>query len=189
MAEELRHGVRTWYGTLTLRPVEQYRVLVQARAYTEARGVAWQSLSDDERFALRASFALKEVTKYVKRIRKRAFGARGIAPMAWVCVTERHKSGLPHFHMLVHERELRPITHRILSEAWGLGFEKWRLVRTDETPQAVAWYLCKYLTKDFSTRVRNSEKYGVQREATVGAFHASFMDALGPSGTMILSGT
>lgn len=180
MTEELRQAVRTWYGTLTLRPVEQYRVLVNARRYTEARGVDWETLSEDERFRVRARFALNEVTKYIKRFRKQAYGAKGKAPFRWVCVTERHKSGLPHFHMLVHEIEYRPITHKILSQAWGLGFERWRLVQLDERPQDVAWYLCAYLTKDFSTRIRNSEKYGEQRAATVGALHGAFIDALGP---------
>lgn len=178
MTEELRHGVRSWYGTLTLRPAEQYRVLVEGRRYTEARGVAWQSLSEDERFAIRARFALNEVSKYVKRFRKRAWGARGKSPMAWVAVTEKHKSGLPHFHMLVHESAMRPVTHEILSSSWGLGFERWRLVRPDEGAQEVAWYLCAYLTKDFSTRIRCSEKYGHERAATVGALHASFKHAL-----------
>lgn len=185
MAEEMRFGVRTWYGTLTLTPSNHYRVMVEARRYTEARGVAWQSLSDDERFRARARISLNEVSKYVKRFRKRAWGAHGIAPMSWVCVTEKHKSGLPHFHMLVHERSMRPITHRLLSEAWGLGFERWRLVQHVEEPHAVAWYLCKYLTKDFSNRVRCSEKYGAERAATVGAAHAIFLDALRQNLTQI----
>lgn len=184
MTEELRHGLRTWYGTLTLRPVEQYRVLVEARKYTEGRGVDWSTLSEDERFAIRARFALKLVTKYVKRFRKRAFGALGKSPMSWICITERHKSGMPHFHMLVHELQLRPITHSIISSSWGHGFERWRLVDLEEKPQEVAWYLCKYLTKDFSTRIRCSEKYGAERAGTVGHLHATFMShALGPNET------
>lgn len=181
MTEELRGAVRSWYGTLTLRPDVQYRVLVQARQHYWKRGVKWEDLTDDEQFRAHASFALKEVTKYIKRFRKAAYGPKGKAPFRWVCVTERHKSGLPHFHMLVHERELRPIPHRILSSSWGLGFEKWRLVKLDENPKLVAGYLCAYLQKDFATRIRASEKYGEQKAATVGALLSSLRDALGPN--------
>lgn len=182
MTEELRRGVRTWYGTLTLRPSEQYRVLAEARQYMRSRGVSWEhDLSEDERFAAHARFALKEVTKYIKRFRKEAYGPKGKAPFKWVCVTERHKSGLPHFHMLVHEVEMRPIPHRILAGQWHSGFEQWRLVKLDENPKLVAGYLCAYLQKDFSTRIRCSEKYGEQQISTVGDVFASFKDALGPN--------
>lgn len=188
MTEELRYAVRSWYGTLTLRPAIQYRVLVEARQYMRKRGVDFDTLSDDEQFRIRARFALKEVTKYIKRFRKAAYGPKGKSPFRWICVTERHKSGLPHFHMLVHEMEMRPIPHRILAGTWGLGFEKWRLVKLDENPKVVAGYLCKYLTKDFSTRIRCSEKYGEERTATVGALFATFKDALGPNGIHDMNG-
>lgn len=181
MTEELRRAVRSWYGTLTLRPDVQYRVLTETRQYLRGRGVRWEDLSEDEFFRAHAGFALKEVTKYIKRFRKQAYGPKGKAPFKWVCVTERHKSGLPHFHMLVHEVEMRPIPHRILSGSWGQGFEKWRLVKLDENPKIVAGYLCAYLQKDFSTRIRNSEKYGEQQIATVGDVFASFKDVLGPN--------
>lgn len=182
MTEELRRAVRSWYGTLTLTPYNQYRVEVGARRHLESRGWLWTAMSDDERFRATARFALKEVTLYIKRFRKEAYGAKGKSPFKWVCVTERHKSGLPHFHMLIHETEMRPIPHRILSGQWTQGFERWRLVKIDENPKVIAGYLGKYLTKDFGTRIRASEKYGEQQTATVGDLFASFKDALGPNG-------
>lgn len=181
MTEELRRAVRSWYGTLTLTPFNQYRVEVEARRYQESRGWSWDQMNEDERFRATARFALKEVTLYIKRFRKQAYGPKGKAPFKWICVTERHKSGKPHFHMLVHEVQMRPIPHRILSGQWHQGFEQWRLVKLDENPKIVAGYLCKYLTKDFCTRIRASEKYGEQQTATVGDAFASFKDALGPN--------
>lgn len=158
--EELRRAARSWFGTLTLSPVAHYRVMSEARHAAAARHVRWEELSDEERFKRLAATSLKEVTKYIKRVR-----AQSKVPLRYIVVTERHKSGLPHFHMLVHEVELKPVTHRILSTQWGLGFEKWRLVPFDDLKAGE--YLCKYLTKDASTRIRASQLYG-QSIATVG---------------------
>lgn len=163
--EELRRAARSWFGTLTLSPAAHYRVLCEARAHASARAVPWATLTDDERFKRVALTSLKEVTKYIKRVRKQS----GV-PLRYICVTERHKSGLPHFHLLVHEVELRPVTHKILSSQWTLGFEKWRLVPFEDLNSAR--YVTKYLTKDAKTRIRASQLYG-QPQATVGAVVAS----------------
>ncbi len=159
--QETARAARTWFGTLTLRPDLQYRMLEIARANAGARAIPWDELDDDQRFKRQADASLKEVTKYLKRVR-----AMSNVPLRYVCVTEKHKSGLPHFHLLVHEVELRPVTHRILSSQWRLGFEKWRLIPFDNLKTAS--YLCKYLTKTLAVRVRASKFYG-QSQATVGA--------------------
>lgn len=158
--EELRRAARSWFGTLTLSPVAQYRVLSEARAYAAKRSIAWNTLTDEERFKRVASTSLKEVTKYLKRVRKQS----GV-PLRYIVVTEQHKSGLPHFHVLMHEVELKPVTHRILSAQWTLGFEKWRLVPHDDLRGA--GYIAKYLTKsDVAVRVRASQHYGKSIESS-----------------------
>lgn len=151
--EELRRAGRTWFGTLTMSPEAQYRMLSLARHNAATRAVPWNTLSDEERFRRVASTSLKEVTLYIKRVRKEA-----AVPIRYMCVTERHKSGLPHFHMLVHEVELKPVKHKTLSSQWHLGFEKWRLVPHEDLNSAR--YICKYLTKDAVTRIRASQLYG-----------------------------
>lgn len=152
--EELRRAARSWFGTLTLSPVAHYRMMSEARHYAASRAIPWNTLSADERFKRVASTSLKEVTKYIKRVRKQS----GV-PLRYIVVTEQHKSGLPHFHMLVHEVELKPVTHKILSSQWTLGFEKWRLVPIGD--EGSARYVTKYLTKaQVRMRIRCSEHYG-----------------------------
>jgi len=168
--EELQRAARTWFGTLTMDPESHYRMMASARYTAHTRGVRWADLTDDERFRRVADTSLKEVTKYVKRIRKQS----GV-PLRTLCVTEKHKSGLPHFHMLVHEVELKPVTHKILSTQWSFGFERWRLVDFDTDPKKSARYICKYLTKDAQTRIRASLHYG-KSISTVGGVLTSIKD-------------
>lgn len=151
--EELRRAPRSWFGTLTMGPAEQYRMLSAARHLAATKAVPWNALSDEEKFRRVALTSLKEVTKYIKRVRKQAQ-----VPLRYICVTEKHKSGLPHFHMLVHEVELKPVTHKILSEQWTLGFEKWRLVPIEDLSHAR--YVTKYISKEAATRIRASLHYG-----------------------------
>lgn len=151
--EELKRAARSWFGTLTLGPFEHYRVMVDARAHCRATGIQWDTLTDDERFKRVANEALKEVTKYMKRVRKQSR-----VPLRYICVTEKHKSGLPHFHLLVHEVEFKPVTHKILSTQWTLGFEKWRLVPPEDL--GGAGYVTKYISKSAQGRIRASQHYG-----------------------------
>lgn len=176
--EEVRRAARNWWGTLTLAPANHYRVMVEARRKAENSSVTWETLSDEERFKRISDTSLKEVTKYLKRVRK----ASG-HPLRYVLVTERHKSGLPHFHLILHEQELRPIPHRILSGQWNgknfaLGFEKWRLIPFDDEERHVG-YVSKYISKGLSAKVRASQRYGEPLEqATVGALVRDFKDRL-----------
>lgn len=162
---ELQASARSWFGTLTMSPDAHYRVMCAASHKRATGGTRWADLTETERFADVASASLKEVTRYIKRLRKQSK-----VPLRYIVVTEKHKSGLPHFHMLVHEVELKPITHKILSTQWKMGFEKWRLVPIESTHHAR--YVTKYISKDALTRIRASQHYG-QTESVVGGLMSS----------------
>lgn len=173
--EEVRRAARSWFGTLTLSPMEQYRMLSIARLTAHRTSVPWDTLSEEERFRKVADTSLKEVTKYIKRVRKEA-----AVPFRYIVVTEKHMSGLPHFHMLLHESDLKTVRHKTLSSQWRLGFEKWRLVPFDNPKSAE--YVCKYISKSAATRIRASLDYGRSEEAgLVGPLLASFRE-IPPSG-------
>lgn len=144
---------RTWFGTLTLRPEEQHRMLSLARVIERQRGATdFDTLPASEQFALVVKRCGIEITKYLKRVRE-ASGAR----FRYLLVAERHATGLPHFHMLLHEWG-SPVREAVLSRQWQMGFSKWRLAPPDN-PRAVV-YLCKYLSKSAEARVRASARYG-----------------------------
>ena len=72
---------------------------------------------------------------------------------------EKHRSGFPHLHMLVHEYPGGgEVKKRQLDSQWKLGFSHWRLLPPEEMGKA-ARYVAKYITKD-GGRVRSSIKYG-----------------------------
>lgn len=141
---EIRASQRTWFGTLTLRPEEHYRALLRGKV----------GGSDLQR---RHQGVSPELTRYLKRVRKES-GAR----FRYLLVMEAHKSGLPHYHMLLHEWEGQ-VRWSTLSEQWVLGFSRWKLVKEGpETPTDArsAWYIAKYLAKSVEARVRASQRYG-----------------------------
>lgn len=146
-------AARTWLGTLTLRPDQHYRALMSARHKVTRQGLDFDALSEAERFGLIHNEISPEITKLLKRLRENSK-----APLRYMIVTELHKSGLPHFHVLLHEvRADKPIRYQQLASEWPLGFSKWKLV-TDRNGAA---YVSKYLTKSLlRARVRASQKYG-----------------------------
>lgn len=150
--EEVRLSSRTWFGTLTVSPENHFLALSRCRLKASRSGVDFDRLPERERWLRLVSEHGKDLTKYVKRLRKNSQVA-----IRYLVIAERHKSGLPHFHMLVHERG-EEIKHKMLSEQWKLGFEKWRLTSALEPQQAL--YLCKYLSKSLDARVRASQGYG-----------------------------
>ena len=139
---------RTWMLTLTCAPQAHLRQLMLAESNARRRGVDPGEWTPDEVFAQRWGEFGKEVTKYLKRLR--ATGAH----MSYLQVVEAHKSGLPHVHMLIHERS--GVTYRRLTDNWLLGFSHAKLV---EGPEA-ALYVTKYLMKSALARVRASLHYG-----------------------------
>lgn len=148
---ETAAAARTWFGTLTLKPEAHHTMLSRARVKIAKQGLDYEALSIGEQFTLRHVECSIEITKYLKRIRKESS-----ARFRYLLVAEHHKSGLPHYHVLIHETVSGSIKHRTLSSQWPLGFEKWRVV----TDLREATYLCKYLSKATVARVRASVAYG-----------------------------
>lgn len=149
---------RTWFGTLTLRPERQQFVLDNARMKLARQGLDFDGLSEVEQFRLRHEFVSLELTRWLKRVRKNSE-----APLRFCLVAEAHKSGAPHYHVLVHESDpARPVRKSVLCEAWTWGFTRWKLVED----QRAAGYVTKYLSKSALARVRASLKYGTGGERT-----------------------
>lgn len=142
---------RTWFLTVTLSPEAHLRC-----QYSLAGWDDW-SVEEQERRLLQRELA--ELTKGLKRLRKN-FG-----PFRYLAATEFHESGLPHFHLLVHESEEGQFTSRTLSgdkgqcpDWWSLGWVHARLA--DGAAAKRARYVTKYIAKDLSHRVRASLWYG-----------------------------
>lgn len=150
--EEIAHGARTWFATFTFAP--EYHVVIRARTSRRlaAGGTDLALLSaTEQREELSREYGA-EITKYFKRVRKNSG-----APLRYILVQEPHKTGLPHFHALIHETNPNnPVRHRTLSTGWKLGYTQFKLCEGSKT----AWYVAKYLTKHAGTRVRASLRYG-----------------------------
>lgn len=149
---EVKGSNRTWFGTLTLAPEYQFRCEALARHRLARSGVRYDDLSPDEAFKERVRPLIEELQRYLKRLRKSHPGLRHLV------VVERHKSGDPHLHLMVHETA-GPIRHKQLTAKWAWGFSKFNLVAEGENSKAVG-YVTKYLTKALNHRVIASKEYG-----------------------------
>lgn len=149
---EARGAARSWLGTLTLTPQQQFLVLTKCRQDAAKNGDDFDEFPQGKQFTLRVAAIFPEITKFLKRVRNNS-----AAPIRYLLVVEAHKSGDPHFHILLHEVDVkRPIVkNTVLKPAWLWGFSDWKLV-TDKR----ASYACKYLSKDSRARVRASIGYG-----------------------------
>lgn len=155
--EEVKNAVRTWFATFTLNPHEHALVRFRASARLRARGSNLEVLPESDQSEEIAAEYRRQVTLYFKRLRKQT-GAN----LRYILVQEQHKSGLPHFHALIHETEEdRPLKHAVLSAQWKLGYTKFKLVKELKT----AWYVAKYLAKEVNNRVRASLHYGHSKHA------------------------
>lgn len=95
---EITASNRTWFATFTLRPEEYYRFLAAARSKAANRGrVDFDALAYGEQFALVHEQIGVEITLMLKRMRKAGHRFR------YMFVAEAHKSGVPHYHLLLHE--------------------------------------------------------------------------------------
>lgn len=159
--QECRASSRTWFGTLTLSPSEQQRYLFQAVALQAVCGVDFDSLDPGEQFRLRVAQIGPDIGRFLKRVRKESG-----CPLRYILVCELHKSGMPHFHMLLHERDvLQHIPKALLERQWSArGFSSWRL----SDPYS-AHYVCKYLAKTSAARVRASRFYGSAEQIAASA--------------------
>lgn len=147
---ELAAAARTWFGTMTLSPSEHW--LASCRWQAAKAGRTWAELSPSEQFQAEHSVVCQDITRWLKRVRKESG-----ALLRYLLVAEPHKSGLPHYHILIHEvSPALQVGERTLRRQWKLGHSKFKLVEGS----AVAGYVSKYLTKDASARVRASVRYG-----------------------------
>ena len=163
VSEARIRGCRTWFGTLTLRPGDYY--LARCRAEAEYQAQTGCDLSDcydretgecfDQVLIEREEY--RGVRLFLMRLRK------GGGKFRYLCVAEHHKSGVPHWHILIHETDRdAPIREATLSAQWIHGFSKWRIVQMDDDAgDASVRYVCKYVAKDARLRVRASENYGM----------------------------
>lgn len=149
-------NARTWFVTLTLKPSLQFEGLSRARMKAKSASVNWEDLHQDDRFLRLASMHGDRITRYLKRLRT---GDKQSGPhdIRYLLVAEAHKSGMPHFHMLMHEKSAdNPVRKSSIQRFWKDGYSSAKLVR--ET--GVASYVTKYITKSCLARVRASKDYG-----------------------------
>lgn len=145
--DETKVSARTWFGTLTLTPDRQTWARYSALKRMDLR----VSEHTEENVFLNSVHILgEELTLFLKRLRK-------VQRFRYLLVTEQHKSGLPHFHMLIHEYA-GSLTKRDIEAKWRFGFSHWRLVQPGD--EQACGYVCKYLAKSALTRVRASSDYG-----------------------------
>lgn len=150
--EEVRTWPRTWFGTITISPASHHWFWLKALERSRGQSVEVDRAAPGEQFLARNREISVELTKMLKRVRQNTR-----APMRYILVCEQHKSGLPHYHMLIHEcSTMWPIRHKELNAQWPYGFTKWKLVNDE----AEATYLCKYISKSGVARVRASTRYG-----------------------------
>lgn len=149
---EMSVAPRTWFGTLTYAPEEILRRQIIAERKAHASIGDWAQLDADQRFKALLEVCSKDVSLALKRLRKASPGL-----LRYLTVSERHKSGLPHFHILIHERTMSATTHAKLKACWTAGFSDFKLAEPE-----TAGYVAKYISKDASARVRASLHYGSQ---------------------------
>ena len=149
---EINAAPRTWFGTLTLHPEEQSRARMRAIQRVSKGGSNFAELTYTHQFREVHSQICTELTRWLKRVRKES-GAK----LRYCLVAERHKSGEPHYHILVHEvNGGGSVKERTLRQQWTLGHSKFNLVHD----KRAAAYVSKYLSKDVLARVRASKSYG-----------------------------
>lgn len=170
--KECAMASRTWFGTLTVRPELHQRLLDDARLHESYQGVDFDTLGAAEKFRILANAEGKLITDFLKRIRKESS-----ASPRYLLVTEQHKTGLPHWHILLHEQSLSsPIRKTVLERQWTAGFSHWRLINgadPDDTGKRIS-YVTKYVAKETLTRVRASLEYGEVDRLSVESALATF---------------
>ena len=156
------NGRRTWFGTLTLTPSAQEEFVRIAREkwmLSDLSGGSsdipewWDDPFCDYRFSLVRDELVAELQKYWKRLRKAGHRFK------YIVVFERHKSGHPHMHCLLHEVG-DPITKRELQAQWPHGFTQMKIVADG---RKAAYYVSKYLSKSKQARQIASTHYDTQK--------------------------
>jgi hypothetical protein len=151
--DETRLSSRTWFSTLTLHPSAALEFRARGEQAYIDRGWPVEELRGGVLFKAFAGALGPELQRWLKRVRKNSG-----ASLRYILVCEAHKSGVPHFHALVHETGDGKATKRTMEAAWRIGFSQFRLVDRSEANEAR--YVCKYLAKSALTRIRASRHYG-----------------------------
>lgn len=143
---EMAAAEKNWFVTLTFRPTAREELFMEKDDNDQLR------LLDA---ASRNSRALAEVSMFIKRLRAGlASSDAKEARLRFFAVTEQHRDGFPHIHLVLHcGKDYRQAA--ILGGKWKWGFASAKLVDGE-----AARYLTKYLTKEY-TRVRASLNYGL----------------------------
>ena len=167
---EIGRAPRTWFVTLTWETADLLRADYAAAQALRKAGVV--SPSKKELFAARLKVLGPAVTRWLQRVRK---GLRrndeAQVSFRYLLVWEEHDSdatdplrvGMPHAHLLIHEKAGQTVTKRRIQREWGAGFSSARLVDATD-PEDIhrgAAYVCKYIAKSMLSRVRASTKYGL----------------------------
>lgn len=143
-------ATRTWFGTMTLKPAERTLCLARVREREARQCTDFDALAPGEQFTALHRDIGRELTKWLKRVRKASE-----AQLRYLLVAEAHQDGFPHYHCLIHERS-GMVGERTLREKWDHGFSMFKLVHDRKE----AAYVCKYLSKSARARVRASGAYG-----------------------------
>lgn len=186
---EYQKSYRTIFGTLTTSPEFDMRLDAEIQVALAKRGTDFARLPEIEQFRERVKYGGREVTSYLKRLRGSARSSRRLQ-FSYLLIAEAHNSvktagakrNRPHWHVLFHETD----QSRLLVTPDELAIDRRGVVRTDKygnpyladtsflkthwtvgfstfliagSPQA-ATYVCKYLTKEASFRIRASFRYG-----------------------------
>lgn len=165
----------SFFVTLTFRPDVRQDILRDSEApdYLNINRPV-----PEQHYGAVSDEASKYVTRWLKRLRKAGYKLRYIA------VCEPHADGFPHFHLLIHDYSstsqqlIDPVPRfcpsrqrpcLFMAGDWRekYGFDDIEPLRD---PLASAFYVAKYLTKDFQRRVRASVKYGLEEDTLKRAF-------------------
>lgn len=147
---EFHKASRVWFGTLTFDAEAALQLRYSAITRLEKSGTSFVKLTTAEQFHELEKQTYREMSLWLKRLRKETK-----AKYRFLAVGEPHKSGVPHYHILIYEQGSR-IKKRTLKAQWTQGFTKWKVADTEDT----VWYVCKYLTKSESGKVRASIRFG-----------------------------
>lgn len=161
---EHARSTRSWFCTFTLEPKVQHWVFMNEMARKTSKGWLDSDFNDEAKeFLLRCHGGLRLMTKFWKNVRKTRSEEEPVL-LKYLLVAERHVSGLPHYHALVHE-QAGHLTYRRMSTRWlKHGFFHAKLVGMDDlSPEQSARYVTKYIGKDMLARVRASQRYGLHQ--------------------------
>lgn len=156
---ETKLSSRSWFVTLTFDPQRRWLAKAAAESRTRRRRAeGWSMLTPDERYRAIERETSPEVTRWLKRLRKNSGAA-----LRYLLVSEKHSDGFPHYHVLIHEAAGSSATKRAIQGAWVAGFSNAKVIAAHDVK--ATYYVCKYLNKSASTRVRASQHYGSARHA------------------------